>query len=317
MLHQAVLAACDRLDGVADGVIEDPRRCNFDPATIVCKPGGDPATCLSTSEAAVVRKLHDGARDAQGRYLEQKGSHAWGSELAWTLFVPSAQGTTVGSENFVTAFARYLAYANVADPNWQLKDLQFSVPGFWKTVTTSSYLSATDPDIRAFAGRGGKLLLWHGWGDQHISPMGTLNYYDAMRSTLGAQAVDRFARLYLFPGVAHCGGGEGPDQFDVLTPVMAWVEGNVVPGKIVASQMTNHVTTRTPVFPYPAIAHWKGTGSTDDAANFVAATPAPVRDDFDWVGKQLYSHGYQQSCKAEGTRLACMPASLPFDPDHK
>lgn len=313
MLHQAVLGACDNLDGVIDGVIEDPRRCNFEPATLLCKADQDASTCLTAAEAEVVRKLHDGARDANGLYLEQKGSHPWGSELAWTLFVPKARGETSGSENFVTEFARYVAYANVANPDWQLKDLEFSVPGFWKTVVTSNYLSATDPDLGTFA-RHGKLLLWHGWADQHISAQGTLNYYDAMRKTMGASAVDKFTRLYLFPGVTHCGGGDGPDQFDVLTPVMAWVEGGVVPGKIIASRVTNGTTTRTrPVFPYPTVARWTGKGSSDDAANFVAAAP-PVKsdDDFNWVGKQLYSHGYQASCQALGTQLVCTPAGLPF-----
>ncbi len=313
MVHQAVLGACDNLDGVVDGVIEDPRRCDFKPATLLCKADQDPATCLTAAEAEVVLRLHDGARDSKGLFLEQKGSHPWGSELEWTLFVPKAQGMTAGSENFVTEFARYVAYANVANPDWQLKDLEFSVPSFWKTVATSNYLSATDPDLSPFAKRGGKLLLWHGWADQHISAQATLNYYDALRKTMGESAADKFTRLYLFPGVAHCGGGEGPDQFDALTPVMAWVEGGIVPGKIVASKVTDGITKRTrPVFPYPSVAHWSGKGSTDDAANFVAATPRNKPDDFNWVGKQLYSHGYQASCKAVDTQLVCTPSSLPF-----
>jgi Tannase and feruloyl esterase len=314
MLHDAVLKACDGLDSLVDGVIEDPRRCNFEPARLLCKANQENSTCLTAAEADVVRKLHDGARDSKGRYLEQKGSHPWGSELEWTLFVPKAQGMTTGSETIAAEFASYLAYFNVANPNWQLTDLEFSVPSFWKTVATSSYLSATDPDLGAFARRGGKLLLWHGWGDQHISTQATLNYYDALRKTMGASAVDRFARLYLFPGVAHCGGGAGPDRFDVLTPVMAWVEGSDVPNKIVASKVTDNMTTRTrPVFPYPMVARWTGAGSSDDEANFVATAPRQVqRDDFNWIGKQLYSHGYQANCQAEGSQLVCTPSNLPF-----
>lgn len=116
-----------------------------------------------------------------------------------------------------------------------------------------------------------------------------------MRAKMGSAAVDNFAKLYLFPGVAHCGGGEGPNTFDILTPVMAWVESGRQPGRIVASNAVNAPVARTrPVYPYPAVARYGGSGSTDDAANFVAFTPAkPVRDNNEWIGQGLYSHGYQ------------------------
>lgn len=166
-------------------------------------------------------------------------------------------------------------------------------------------LAAMDPDLGRFQRGGGKLLLWHGWNDQHIAPRGTLAYYDAMRETMGQRGVDRFARLYLFPGVAHCGGGEGPNTFDVLTPVMAWVEGGKEPGKIVAS---NAARTR-PVFPYPAVARYDGSGSVDDAANFVASTPRQEpRTDYRWLGERLYSSDYQTWCTAVGTKLVCRPS---------
>jgi len=314
LIHAAVLAQCDGQDGVVDGVINDPRSCHFDPASLLCKAGQDPTSCLSAAEAGVVRRLHDGATDARGRRLEPEISHEWGSELAWTLFVPATQGVTVGSENFVNAFARYLAYFNVSNPSWKLTDLQFTVPSFWQTVQTSSYLSATDPDISHFARSGGKLLLWHGWNDQHISPQGTLAYYQALRKTFGDRALDRFVKLYLFPGVTHCGGGEGPDTFDILTPVMAWVEGGVEPGKIVASKVASGVVTRTrPVFPYPEVARYLGAGSTDIESSFVAHVPRnEPGPGYNWVGKQLYTHGYQTACQAVGTQLVCQPSRHPL-----
>jgi feruloyl esterase len=320
MIHAAVLAECDGLDGLVDGLIGDPRSCRFDPAKLQCVAGQDPATCLSTAEAGVVRRLHDGATDAEGLHLEPKIAHEWGSELLWTLFVPATQGQTTASENIALSFIRYLAYFNVANPAYALADLQFTVPSFWQTVQTSSYLSATDPDVSHFARRGGKLLLWHGWSDHHISPQSTLAYHDAMRRTLGGRTVEHFSRLYLFPGVAHCGGGEGPDTFDILTPVMAWVEGGVAPDKIVASKVVGGAVTRTrPVFPYPTVARYTGSGSIDDAANFVAFTPRhaePGRDaDYHWLGKGLYSHGYQATCQAVGTQLVCDPPSLRLDHD--
>jgi pimeloyl-ACP methyl ester carboxylesterase len=316
LIHQAVLDACDDLDGVTDGLITDPRQCHFDPKTLICQTGQDSSTCLTSAQAAVVQKLHDGATDGQGRYLEQKGSHPWGSELLWTLFVPSEQGGFNFSETIAALpFSRYLAYYNTANPDWQLSDLKFTNASFWKTMQTSAYLSATNPDLSAFKKHGGKLLLWHGWNDQHISAAATLNYYHALQQTLGAGRTQSFVKLYLFPGVGHCGGGEGPDSFDLLSPMMAWVERGVAPHKIVASKVDDAgATTRTrPVYPYPLVASYKGSGSTDDAANFVAKR-STYNDagDYQWVGHALYTPGYQATCSANGTELTCSPSSLPF-----
>lgn len=316
LIHQAVLDACDALDGVTDGLITDPRQCHFDPKTLICQSGQDRSTCLTAAQAAVVQKLHDGATDPQGRYLEQKGSHPWGSELLWTLFVPSEQGGFNFSETIAALpFSRYLAYYNTANPDGQLSDLKFTNASFWKTVQTSAYLSATNPDLSAFKKRGGKLLLWHGWNDQHISAAATLNYYHALKQTLGAGRTQSFVKLYLFPGVGHCGGGEGPDSFDLLSPMMAWVERGLAPHKIVASKVNEEgVTTRTrPVFPYPLVASYTGSGSTDDAANFVAKRSTyDEAGDYQWVGHALYTPGYQATCSANGTELRCSPSSLPF-----
>ena len=311
VIHNAVLAACDRLDGVVDGVLDDPRNCHFDPYTLVCSSGPD---CLTRAQAAVVRKLHDGATDAFGNRLEQPISHEWGSELDWTLFVPAAQGQTTFSENIALSFLRYLAYFNVADPSMELTDLAFTKASFWKTVQTSLYLSATDPDLTRFQRRGGKLILWHGWSDQHISPQATLEYYDAMKKTMGSRSVDGFSRLYLFPGMAHCGGGVGPSTFDVLTPVMNWVEHGTAPYRIVASKVDGGVVTRTrPVYPYPVVARYSGSGSTSDAANFVPYTPRSASSvGYSWLGEALYSHGYQGTCRVVDGRLVCRPDRLIF-----
>ena len=140
-------------------------------------------------------------------------------------------------------------------------------------------------------------------------PTMLLAYYDALRATTG----DRFAGLYLFPGVAHCGGGAGPNTFDVLTPVMAWVESGRQPGRITAANVVAGSVTRTrPVFPYPAVARYDGTGSVDDAANFVAVTPRkPVRNDTRWVGQSLYSSGYQTWPRAVDGKLVIPPAPHP------
>ena len=133
-----------------------------------------------------------------------------------------------------------------------------------------------------------------------------------MRDLMGAEAVESFAKLYPFPGVAHCSGGLGPDTFDVPTPVMAWVETGTPPGEVVASKVEGGTVTRTrPVFPYPAVARYAGSGSTDDATNLVAATPrTEPRVGYRWVGAPLRSSGYQATCRAEGAQLVCQPAGL-------
>ena len=170
-------------------------------------------------------------------------------------------------------------------------------------------MSALDPDLSRFQRSGGKLILWHGWSDQHISPQNTLDYYATMRRTMGARTVDSFAQLYLFPGMAHCGGGEGPNTFDILTPVMAWVESGRTPSRVVASITTGTDTRTRPVFPYPAVARYDGSGSIDDAANFVPYTPrTEPGPGYRWVGQRLFSGDYQTWARARGTTLVQRPA---------
>ncbi|WP_459905178.1 tannase/feruloyl esterase family alpha/beta hydrolase [Caballeronia sp. HLA56] len=307
MIHAAVLKSCDGQDGVTDGIIDNPQACHFDPASLVCAKGQPDATCLTPAQAAVVRKIHDGATDQYGRHLEQPIAREWGSELQWSLFVPATDAGPSGSINFVMPFLTYLDYFNDSRPNAAFSDLKFTVESFWKTVQTSNYLAATDPDLSDFHRRGGKLILWHGLEDQHISPQSTLQYYAKMKEYMGDERVEKFAKLYLFPGVAHCGGGDGPSTFDMLTPAMAWVETGAKPGKIVASLVdTTGQTTRTrPVFPYPLAARYTGSGSTDDAANFVAYNPGNTNVNPHWVGEFLYSPGYEASCSANGSQLVC------------
>ncbi|GAB2835128.1 tannase/feruloyl esterase family alpha/beta hydrolase [Actinocorallia aurea] len=303
LLHRAVLAACDRLDGLADGVLADPRRCDFDPGTLRCAPGQRPARCLTAAEVGAVRRLHDGAVDAQGERLEPQVAHEWGSELGWNLFVPERAGQKTYSEKAVLAYGRYLGRVNVVDPGWRLTDLKFTASAFADLIRSSGHLAAMDPDLGAFQRSGGKLLLWHGWNDQYIAPRNTLAYYEAVRTAMGT-AADSLARLYLFPGVAHCAGGQGPGRFDVLTPLMAWTETGAEPGEILASG-DGHVTR--PVHPYPAVARYTGAGDPDDAANFAQETPADAAADLRWLGQRLYSGDYRTWCEAADAALVCRP----------
>ncbi len=330
LLHAAVLAACDGLDGVVDGVIDDPRACHFNPETLLCTTGQDASTCLSAAEVAVVRKLHEGPVDQYGRHLEQPVAHEWGSELERTLFVPATAAGPAGDVNFIIPFLQYLdLYNGSAHPELSnfsnsnnavsiyypaLVDL-FTVTPFWQEVQTSRYSAATDPDLSAFERHGGKLILWHGWEDQHITPQGTLQYWYKMKDYMGGDRVERFSRLYMFPGIPHCGGAtqmgvpvDGPNVFDILTPVMAWVETGTEPGTIVASGtnvLTGAAVTR-PVYPYPTVARYTGSGSIDVAANFRPYTPrTEPYVPWHWIGERLYSPGYEQQCQASGGQLVC------------
>ncbi|PWJ26831.1 feruloyl esterase [Branchiibius hedensis] len=312
IIHAAVLAKCDGIDGVKDGLLQNPTQCNFDPYSLVCAKG-QTANCLTKAEAGVVWRLHNGATDKKGTRLEPAIAHEWGSELDWTLFVPSAQGQTPMSANFALSYLRYLVDPNNQNPNLQLTDFKFTTQEFWKAVQSSSYEASLDPNLTGFQASGGKLLLWHGWEDQHISPQNTLAYYDAVKKTMGTVRANSFVKLYLFPGVAHCGGGEGPNQFDVLTPVMAWTESGRTPTKIIASridQTSGAVTMTRPVYPYPQQVRWTGKGSTNDAKNFVAYTPRVLTGtDYRWVGQRLFSEGYQTTCTVDGVSLVCRPKS--------
>jgi feruloyl esterase len=316
LLHQAVLAACDGIDGVVDGVIDDPRACHFNPATLLCPTGQtDTSECLTAAEVAAVRRLHDGPVNGLGKHLEQPIAHEWGSELQWTLFIPATASGPGGDINFVIPFLQYLDYYNgsndltvsgssVASFYPALLTL-FEVTPFAQQVTTQRYDAATDPDLTPFEKNGGKLILWHGWEDQHITPQGTIQYWNQMKEYMGDKQVERFARLYMFPGIPHCAMAsqpgvtvDGPNTFDILSPVMAWVETGTVPDAIVASTVSNGVTTRTrPVYPYPTVARYTGSGSTNDAANFVPYTPRSVPFvSSRWIGDHLYSPGYEQNC---------------------
>jgi hypothetical protein len=307
-IHAKVVAACDALDGVLDGVIDDPRNCKFDTDTLVCANNGSEAGCLTQAQADAVFRIHDGAQTVNGVRLEPKIASEWGSELDWTLYMPAAQGGSAGPENFVNGWL-FKTFINdpYKDPDTMtartVNDLEWTVQGFHETVLSSLLYSATNPDLRSFAKSGGKLILWHGWADQHISPQGTLQYWERMTQASGK--TDDFARFYLFPGMAHCGGGVGPNTFDVLTPLMSWVETGNAPYALVANNGSTGVSR--PVYPYPTVARYKGGGSPNLAANFAPYTPKHKSDiKTNNAGDYLYAPGFPQAeCTASGTDIAC------------
>ena len=317
LLHQLVLDDCDAIDGLADGLIDDPRQCHFNPVAHVCTTA-DTSACLTAAEAGAAQRLHDGPVGTDGTHYDHKIAHEWGSELAWSLFVPNTVAGPSGSINFVTSWYRYMGQPNQVMPTWAVtKDtLPLTPAGFWNAQALAVALTADNPDLSAFNNNGGKMIIWHGWSDQHVTPQGSLEYFHAVRNQMGAGVEDSFVKLYLFPGVYHCGGGEGPDTADLLTNMMNWVEAGAVPGMVVASQLSGSAVTRTrPIYPFPTVARYNNDGSdVNSYTSFHPVTMADTTDatdDYNWIGNTLYTPGHQSACVANGTQLACTPAALP------
>lgn len=279
LLHSTVLAACDGADGLTDGQIDDPRDCRFDPAAVACPTGQDGAGCLTSQEVDVARKLYQGPIDERGRHY-YTGGFPFGSELAWAGIIPLEPA-------IANNWLKYLGFAHNPPPGFTYRDFHFTPEDFQRLVQLAGLYDAKSPDLRAFRDRGGKLIIWQGWADQLVVPSATPAYYDDVQDRMGGlRAVQTFARLFMVPGVYHCGGGYVPYQTDFFAPVVAWVERGTPPDRVIATAALAGGVTRTrPVFPYPARARYTGSGSVDDAANFVPVTPSPPPDDDpQWIG---------------------------------
>jgi feruloyl esterase len=235
ILHQAVLMQCDAADGLKDGLISDPVNCHVKVDQIQCRAGQQAATCLTAEQVHVAEEIYLGAHDAAGHHLVISGPLP-GSELNWAgVYVPPPGQDSAMSGMISEGTIKYLAYDPNPAPSFRLADFKFDAANFAATTRLHGLYDATDPDLSAFAMTGGKLILWHGLADPHISPLNTIAYYGAMQRVLGGDQVNEFARLFLFPGGAHCGGGEGPFDMDLMSAIMAWVESARAPAVIIAS----------------------------------------------------------------------------------
>ncbi len=238
VLHRAALAACDALDGLKDGLISDPRACHFDPGAAQCPANApDTSNCLTSAEVEVARKLYAGPTDAQGHHFTVGGPQP-GSELSWAgVYVPDTPDGHVMSQMAAAGSSQYLIFPQVSAAEGDIAHFEFTTAHFAQLSALHPLYDATDTDLAPFEQHGGKLILWHGWSDPHISPINSIAYYTAVRKQLGGPVTDKFLRLFLFPGMYHCGGGDGFSQFDILTPLMAWVESGSAPERIVAAQV--------------------------------------------------------------------------------
>ena len=258
VLNTAVLGACDASDGVKDGVIENPLQCKFDPQVVQCK-AGDAADCLTAGQVETAKKIYGGVVNSRTKQPIVAGFSP-GSELNWN--------TMAGAQPFGPGLDLF-KYVVFSDPNWDFKTLNWDAH-LDQTLKASASMDALDPNLKPFFDRGGKIISYHGWSDPQISPGSTVGYYDSVLSRMGgASKVHENFRLFMVPGMNHCQGGLGTDQFDMLTALENWVEKKQAPASIPAARVANGQTVRTrPLCPYPQVATYKGSGSTDDAANF-------------------------------------------------
>jgi hypothetical protein len=255
----AAVAACDDLDGVVDGILDDPRRCDFDPRSLI---GADLGACgtLSAAEAEAIARMWDGPRDADGERL-------W-----YGIPIGTPMAALAGPSPFFVGLQHAQFWVN-QDPTWDWHTLTYeNYASFFDTSVTkfNEVIGTDDPDLSAFRDAGGKALLWHGWSDPLIFPEGSVDYYEKVIDTFHSTTqVLEFARLFMAPGVGHCGGGSGPAEFDMFGALVQWVEGGHAPDQIEASRVEGGEVVRTrPLCAYPFVARYDGTGDPDLAESF-------------------------------------------------
>jgi feruloyl esterase len=278
IIQTEALRQCDAIDGVTDGVIEDPRACKFDPTVLKCK-AGDAPDCLTAAELEALAAVYQGPRDPVTGAQILPGYPAGGEGVpgAWDLWIT---GSKPQHGSFAGSFFRFFVFD---DPNWSLESLDFHRDPGIANEKMAAELNSENPDLSAFQ-HGGRLILYHGWDDAAITPYNSIQYFEAVRRTMGPGTVDQFARLYMVPGMSHCIGGPGPNSFDMLGALEAWVEHGAAPDRIIASKYKNdyaqflnlptgEAQRSRPLCPYPKVAHWDRHGATDVASSFSCEIP--------------------------------------------
>jgi feruloyl esterase len=291
MITAAAVAACDAQDGVVDGLINDPRSCSFSPRALQCTSADSP-TCLTAAQVAAVEKIYAGPRNPRTGEQIFPGLER-GSEFGWAPLI-------VGPQPFLGGdFFRYFVFEN---PSFDFHTFDFDRDVIIADAKIGSVVNAVNPDLSRFAERGGKLIMYQGWSDALINPRNAIDYFETVVASerrgrgddRGALArTERFTRLFMAPGMAHCAGGPGPNTFgetnfagaaqpaspeidaahDLISALERWVEHGVAPERVIATKFTNDdpkqgIAMQRPLCPYPQAARWTGHGSTNDAANF-------------------------------------------------
>ncbi len=298
-IEKAALAACDALDGVKDGVIQDPRQCHFDPSVLLCQ-GTSSAACLSRPQIEALKKIYSGPvnpRSGQQIYPGyEPGSEA--EPKSWSLWMLGSSAQSFLGNSFFSG-------AVYEDPHWDWHSMDFDRDVRRADEKTASILNSYNPDLRSFRDHGGKLIQYHGWGDAAVAPRDSIAYYEKVKEFLARYPdpratnpsdVQSFYRLYMVPGMLHCGGGPGAVSFgndgqgflkatpgnDIQLALDRWVTKGIAPEVIIASGSTgadsNSGSTRVPITrplcAYPAVARYQGRGDTNAAENFACVQPA-------------------------------------------
>jgi Tannase and feruloyl esterase len=283
-IESAALDACDALDGVKDGVIDDPRKCHFDPSVLLCK-GAESDACLTAAQAGALKKIYAGPKNSKGQQLFP--GYVPGGEAGnggWSRWITGADSQQLV---FAKGFFVNMVFDNKA---WDLATFDFDRDMKITDDKTARLFNATEANLKPFKDRGGKLLLYHGWSDTAIAPTNAILYYESVAAKMGAKSTGDFFELYMVPGMQHCAGGPGPNSFGT-NPAAApsdaqhslsialdrWVDQGAAPAAIVATKYKtganpdSGVVRTRPLCPYPQVAKYSGSGSTDDASNFHCA----------------------------------------------
>ena len=294
VLHNAVMVACDELDGLQDNQIDDPRACQFDPGSIECPGGASRTDCLSAAQASAAQTIYSIPHTPAGENLYPGTGEELGSELGWSGPLPwlsPPPGAPMLGFSASDNYLRYMALP-VGHGALDLKTFQFTREDFDRLQPEGLQGTSIDTDLTRFQARGGKLILYHGWADPLIPPRGTLDYYTRLQDNMGgADATRQFARLFMFPGMFHCsGGGPAPATSDLILDLVSWVERGQAPDQVIGTRAdaSGQVVRARPVYAYPLVARYTGQGSMDDAANFEPAPPPRAfEDEIEWAGSQL------------------------------
>jgi len=279
----AVLAKCDAMDGIKDGVVDDPRKCAFTPATDIQKCSNDTAAagCLTAAQVHAVEVIYSPVQRNGAAYFpgwpvgaEVAGPSGQSGWIGQAINGPNGPGAwTSYGYNFLRFMAPGVLGGKVDnDPAVAFQSFDIdSAPA--KAEDLRNIIDASDPDLTAFRKHGGKLLMYFGWADPQLNPRMGVEYYEQVSAVFGDSTSD-FFRLFMVPGMFHCGGGVGTSQFDATTPLLAWVEESKAPSRMEAARVVQGSVVRTrPLCAWPEVAKYKGTGSIDDSANFTCAKP--------------------------------------------
>ncbi len=289
-IQKEVLAQCDALDGVRDGVIEDPRMCHFRPEVLTCK-GPDSDECLTGPQVIALAKIYAGPRNPRtgAQIFPGFPPGVEAEQGSWSTWIIPTANRTPAQFFFANTYFGQAVYEN---PKWDFRTANFYEDVRYGDEKAGAVLNSNSPDLRSFRGRGGKLIQYHGWGDAAIPPASSIQYYERVKDFMSkfpdarsnsAQPLDGFYRLFMVPGMGHCGGGNGPNTFgnspgapidpdhDVVAALEQWVEKGVAPKQLIGTGRVSGDSSTTltrPLCAYPQTAHYNGTGDTNQAANF-------------------------------------------------